>query len=60
LSITQELKEKLSLADNSKGMVVVHVAKDSQATAKGVRPGDLITETAGGNEEPRRYQQKAP
>jgi serine protease Do len=44
--ITPDLKEKFSLADDSKGVVVVDVAKDSPAAAKGVRPGDLIMEVA--------------
>jgi serine protease Do len=44
--ITADLKEKFSLADDSKGVVVVDVAKDSPAAAKGVRPGDLIMEAA--------------
>jgi len=45
-SITPELKEKYSLAEDSKGVVVVEVAKDSPAAAKGVRPGDMIMEAA--------------
>jgi len=45
-SITPELKEKYSLSDDSKGVVVVEVAKDSPAAAKGVRPGDMIMEAA--------------
>jgi len=45
-NITPELKEKYSLADDSKGVVVVEVAKDSPAAAKGVRPGDMIMEAA--------------
>jgi serine protease Do len=44
--ITPDLKEKFSLAGESKGVVVVDVAKDSPAAAKGVRPGDLIMEAA--------------
>jgi serine protease Do len=44
--LTPDLKEKFSLADDSKGVVVVDVAKDSPAAAKGVRPGDLIMEAA--------------
>jgi len=42
--ITADLKEKFSLAGDSKGVVVVDVVKDSPAAAKGVRPGDLIME----------------
>ena len=45
-SITPELKEKYSLANDSKGVVVVDVAKDSAAAAKGVHPGDMIMEAA--------------
>ena len=45
-SVTPELKDKFSLSDNAKGVVVVDVAKDSPAAAKGVRPGDLIMEAA--------------
>ncbi len=44
--ITPELKDKFSLADDSKGVVVVDVAKDSPAASKGVRAGDLIMEAA--------------
>jgi serine protease Do len=44
--ITADLKEKFSLADDSKGVVVVDVAKDSPAAVKGVHPGDLIMEAA--------------
>jgi serine protease Do len=44
--ITTDLKDKFSLADGSKGVVVVDVAKDSPAAAKGVHPGDLIMEAA--------------
>jgi serine protease Do len=42
--ITADLKEKFSLADGSKGVLVVDVAKDSPAAAKGLKPGDLIME----------------
>jgi serine protease Do len=44
--VTPELKEKYSLADDTKGVVVVEVAKDSVAAAKGLRPGDMIMEAA--------------
>jgi serine protease Do len=44
--ITPDLKTKFSLADGAKGVVVVEVAHDSPAAAKGLRPGDLITEAA--------------
>jgi serine protease Do len=45
-AVTPELKDKFSLSDSAKGVVVVDVAKDSAAAAKGVRPGDLIMEAA--------------
>jgi len=44
--ITADLKDKFSLSDDSKGVVVVDVAKDSPAAAKGVRAGDVIMEAA--------------
>ncbi|MBV8334841.1 MAG: DegQ family serine endoprotease [Alphaproteobacteria bacterium] len=45
-AITPELKEKFSLGEDAKGVIVVDVAKDSPAAAKGVRPGDMIMEAA--------------
>ncbi len=45
-NITPEMKEKFSLTDESKGVVVVEVAKDSPASEKGLKPGDLIMEAA--------------
>jgi len=45
-AITPELKEKFSLGEDAKGVIVVEVAKDSPAAAKGVRPGDMIMEAA--------------
>ncbi|MBO0737436.1 MAG: DegQ family serine endoprotease [Alphaproteobacteria bacterium] len=44
--VTPDLKEKFSLADDAKGVIVVDVAQDSPAAAKGLRPGDLIMEAA--------------
>ncbi len=44
--VTQELKDKFSLADDAKGVVVVGVAKNSGAAEKGLKPGDLIMEAA--------------
>jgi serine protease Do len=44
--ITPELKDKFSLGDDAKGVVVVEVAQDSAAADKGVRPGDVIMEAA--------------
>jgi serine protease Do len=45
-NITPELKEKFSLADDTKGVVVVDVAKDSPGADKGVKAGDVIMEAA--------------
>jgi serine protease Do len=45
-NISPEMKEKFSLADDSKGVVVVDVAKDSPAAEKGLKPGDVIVEAA--------------
>ncbi len=44
--ITPELKDKYSLGDDAKGVVVVEVAKDSSAAGKGFHPGDVIMEAA--------------
>jgi serine protease Do len=44
--ITPELKEKFSLADDLKGVVVVEVSRDSAADEKGLKPGDVIMEAA--------------
>jgi serine protease Do len=44
--VTPELKEKYSLGDDAKGVVVVDVAKDSPGAEKGLRPGDVIMEAA--------------
>jgi len=45
-NITPELKEKFSLADDAKGVVVVDVVKDSPAAEKGLKAGDVIMEAA--------------
>jgi serine protease Do len=45
-NVTPELKEKFSLGDDAKGVVVVDVAKDSPGAEKGLRPGDMIMEAA--------------
>jgi serine protease Do len=44
--ITPDLKDKFSLAEDAKGVVVVEVANDSAAAEKGFRPGDVIMEAA--------------
>jgi serine protease Do len=45
-NITPELKEKFSLTDDSKGVVVVDVVKDGPAAEKGLKAGDVIMEAA--------------
>ncbi|HEX5320467.1 MAG TPA: PDZ domain-containing protein, partial [Stellaceae bacterium] len=45
-NITPTLKEKFSLSDDAKGVVVVEVGKDTPAAEKGLKPGDLIMEAA--------------
>jgi serine protease Do len=44
--VTPELKEKFSLSDDARGVVVVDVAKDSPGGEKGLRAGDVIMEAA--------------
>jgi len=44
--MTPQLKDKFSLGDDAKGVVVVDVANDSAAADKGLRPGDVIMEAA--------------
>ncbi len=44
--LTPDLKEKYSLGDDAKGVVVVDVAKDSPSADKGMRPGDVIMEAS--------------
>jgi serine protease Do len=44
--VTPELKEKYSLGDDAKGVVVVDVTKDGAGAEKGLRPGDVIMEAA--------------
>jgi len=44
--VTPDLKEKFSLSDDAKGVVVVDVAKDGPGAEKGLRPGDVIMEAA--------------
>jgi serine protease Do len=44
--ITPELKDKYSLGDDAKGVVVVDVTKDSSAADKGFQAGDVIMEAA--------------
>jgi serine protease Do len=43
-AVTDELREELSLPEDSAGLVVRAVAEDSQAFDKGLRAGDVITE----------------
>jgi serine protease Do len=44
--VTPALKEKYSLGDDAKGVVVLDVAKDSPGAEKGLKPGDVIMEAA--------------
>jgi serine protease Do len=44
--ITPDLKDKFSLGNDTKGVVVVDVAKDSSAADRGIHPGDVIMEAA--------------
>jgi len=44
--LTADLKQKYSLADDAKGVVVVDVAKNSASDEKGLRPGDVIMEAS--------------
>jgi len=44
--VTPALKEKYSLGDDAKGVVVLDVAKDGPSAEKGLRPGDVIMEAA--------------
>ncbi len=45
-NVTPALKDKYSLGDSAKGVVVVEVSKDSPGAEKGLRPGDVIMEAA--------------
>jgi serine protease Do len=45
-NITPELKEKFSLTDDAKGVVIVDVASDGPAAEKNLKPGDVIIEAA--------------
>ncbi len=45
-NLTPELKDKFSLSDDAKGVVVVAVGKDSPGAEKGLKPGDVIMEAA--------------
>ena len=42
--ITADLKDKYQLADDQKGVVIVEVTPNSQATERGLKPGDVIVE----------------
>jgi serine protease Do len=45
-NLTPELRERFSLSGDSAGVVVIDVAKDSAASQKGMRAGDVIVEVA--------------
>ena len=42
--ITPDMKDKFQLGDDQKGVVIVEVAPNSQATERGLKPGDVIVE----------------
>jgi serine protease Do len=42
--ITADLKDKYQIADDQKGVVIVEVTPNSQATERGLKPGDVIVE----------------
>ncbi|MGH7099334.1 MAG: DegQ family serine endoprotease [Stellaceae bacterium] len=44
--LTPDLRRKFSLTGDAKGIVVIAVAPDSPAAAKGMHPGDVIMEAA--------------
>ncbi len=44
--VTPDLKEKFSLGNDARGVVVVDVAKDGPGAEKGLKPGDVIMEAA--------------
>jgi serine protease Do len=44
--LTPDLRRKFSLANDAKGVVVIAVAPNSPAAAKGMHPGDVIMEAA--------------
>jgi serine protease Do len=44
--LTSDLRRKFSLAEDATGVVVIAVAPNSPAAAKGIRPGDVIMEAA--------------
>ncbi len=56
-TITPQLRERFSLADDASGVVVTDVRNGSTAAEKGVRPGDLIVEV--GQEEVKTAQDVA-
>jgi len=43
-TLNQDLREQLGLDRNAQGLLVTDVDPDSEAAAKGLQPGDLITE----------------
>jgi serine protease Do len=42
--ITQEMKDRFQLGDDQTGVVIVEVAPSTQATDRGLKPGDVIVE----------------
>jgi serine protease Do len=46
--ITQDMKDKFQLGDDQKGVVIVDVTPNTQATERGLKPGDVIVEVQQG------------
>ncbi len=44
--ITQEFKEKFNLPNNVQGVIVLNVDSNSDASKKGIMPGDIISEVS--------------
>ena len=45
-TLTPEIRERLKLAEDSDGVVVVHIDEGGPAAEKGIRPGDIIREVS--------------
>jgi len=45
-SVTDEVRERFELGEDAKGVIVVAVDNDGQASKKNLRPGDLIIEAS--------------
>ena len=45
-SLSDEVRERFELEEDAKGVIVVAVDNDGQASEKGMRPGDLVVEAS--------------